>query len=466
MKEDVIEKLTSAYNYWKDNVEAQIRLHVIYDVFLTDMGYDKSKCTFDEHCIKGFVDVKVPVNEKEFLSMEIKRAQHSLDNQDFAQLNKYLNGKGQRYALLTNGREYVLMDFKIKCEPIDGKDVFSSYIVFWFDILNVRKERTNLNYFSYLSKTNMYETRTTQFYSDIAQYKAKKMETDTLGPDSWKAYASTLYNYYDFISSKYGKYQGVYGRMAIEDFQAYIRERKRKGDNTSIRTIQNCHTHIYNMLSVLKDMGCIRHINFDKSRNRSLEWFKETDYLKKPELLCREDVLNALQTYKSDKKATRNIVIYLLCVTIGLERSQILELKWNDFDKEFNYLNVDGRKIPLYNMIKRYLFQMRNEQGKKSEYVFVTKRDGKLCRVQPSTISDAFQCLKRSDKEIYSPKYMKRCLVLSMFYEGYSIDDIIFVSGIKLSNVEKYITTDMIIERHNEKINWRKMYDGILCDNL
>ena len=197
-----------------------------------------------------------------------------------------------------------------------------------------------------------------------------------------------------------------------------------------------------------------------------MEWFKETDYLKKPELLCREDVLNALQTYKSDKKATRNIVIYLLCVTIGLERSQILELKWNDFDKELNYLNVDGRKIPLYNMIKRYLFQMRNEQGKKSEYVFVTKRGGKLCRVQASTISDAFQCLKRSGKEIYSPKYMKRCLVLSMFYEGYSIDDIIFVSGIKLSNVEKYITTDMIIERHNGKINWRKMYDGILCDNL
>ena len=159
MKEDVIEKLTSAYNYWKDDVEAQIRLHVIYDVFLTDMGYDKSKCTFDEHCIKGFVDVKVPVNEKEFLSMEIKRAQHSLDNQDFAQLNKYLNGKGQRYALLTNGREYVLMDFKIKCEPIDGKDVFSSYIVFWFDILNVRKERTNLNYFSYLSKSMKQERR-------------------------------------------------------------------------------------------------------------------------------------------------------------------------------------------------------------------------------------------------------------------------------------------------------------------
>ena len=54
MKEDVIEKLTSAYNYWKDDVETQIRLHVIYDVFLTDMGYDKSKCTFDEHCINGF----------------------------------------------------------------------------------------------------------------------------------------------------------------------------------------------------------------------------------------------------------------------------------------------------------------------------------------------------------------------------------------------------------------------------
>lgn len=319
-----------------------------------------------------------------------------------------------------------------------------------------------MKYFSYLSEENMYETKKTQFYSDIAQYKARKMEAGELGNDSWTAYASTLFNYYDFISDKYGKYQGVYERMIIEDFKSFIYERKRKGENTSLRTIQNAHTHIYNMLSVLKEIGCVKHINFDESRNQSLKLFKETEYLKIPEILRGEDILNALHTYKTDREEIRNIVIFLICVTLGLERSQIIELKWSDFDKKLKYLYVDGRKIPLYDMIIKYLLQMRKARGMKSEYVFVTKRNGKWCRVQASTISDAFQCLKESGKEIYSPKYMKRCFVLSMFYAGYSIDDIIFLSGIRLSNVEKYITTEMIIERHNGKINWEKIYDGVL----
>lgn len=65
-------------------------------------------------------------------------------------------------------------------------------------------------------------------------------------------------------------------------------------------------------------------------------------------------------------------------------------------------------------------------------------------------------------KEIYSPKYLKKCLILSMFFDGYSIEDIIYVTNTDMKNLAKYISTDMIIERRGEDIDWTNLYGGIL----
>ena len=51
-----------------------------------------------------------------------------------------------------------------------------------------------------------------------------------------------------------------------------------------------------------------------------------------------------------------------------------------------------------------------------------------------------------------------------MFYDGYSLEDIIYITGVDMKNLGKYITTDMIVERKKGNINWKKLYDGILCE--
>ena len=51
-----------------------------------------------------------------------------------------------------------------------------------------------------------------------------------------------------------------------------------------------------------------------------------------------------------------------------------------------------------------------------------------------------------------------------MFYDGYSIEDIIYVTNIDMKNLTKYITTEMIVERRKGTMNWSKLYDGILCE--
>ena len=64
----------------------------------------------------------------------------------------------------------------------------------------------------------------------------------------------------------------------------------------------------------------------------------------------------------------------------------------------------------------------------------------------------------------YSPKYLRNCLILSLFKAKYSLEDIIYITGIDIKNIFNYITTDMILDRKNFKVNWQKLYDGVLCD--
>lgn len=49
--------------------------------------------------------------------------------------------------------------------------------------------------------------------------------------------------------------------------------------------------------------------------------------------------------------------------------------------------------------------------------------------------------------DVYSPKYLKNYMILSMFYDGYSIEDIIYVTNVDMKKLAEYITTDMIVER-------------------
>ena len=174
-----------------------------------------------------------------------------------------------------------------------------------------------------------------------------------------------------------------------------------------------------------------------------------------------------VEMYSSKKNSARNIVVYLMCVTLGMERSEIHNMKWENFDSDFKHINLYGRKIELNNMLKRYLQLFQKEQGRKKGYMFVALYNGKYKKVTESTINDVFNEFKKVEEygDVYSPKFLKNCLILSMFYDGYSIEDIIYVTNIDMKNLAKYITTEMIVERRKGTMNWSKLYDGILCED-
>ena len=118
-------------------------------------------------------------------------------------------------------------------------------------------------------------------------------------------------------------------------------------------------------------------------------------------------------------------------------------------------------------MLRRYLQLFKKEQGRKKGYLFVALYSGKYKKVNESTINDVFNEFKKVEEygNVYLPKFLKNCLILSMFYDGYSIEDIIYVTNIDMKNLAKYITTEMIVERRKGNVNWSKLYDGILCED-
>lgn len=467
MVDSKIKELRMVFNKWKGELgEEHVRFHIILNTFLPIMNYETDNCRLEEKIGKGFCDILVPIKGKKTLLIEVKNGEHVLTNTDIEQVKRYATSRGQEYAILTNGKEYILLNFNISSQPVASGDVLKSNIVFWFDIFKDKgKELTDLQYFNYLSYENLYDMETTNFFADIAQYKIWKFE-DGLSELSWVAYQSTLYNYYDFIAEKYKKYQGIYGRMSEDDFEEFIYTRKRNGTKSSIKTVANNHTHIFDMLSLMKKRGKISHFNFEENRTKSLESFLETENKKIPVRLKGNDISKAVEMYSSKKNSARNIVVYLLCVTLGMERSEILNMKWENFDSDFKHINLYGRKIELNNMLKRYLQLFQKEQGRKKGYLFVALYNGKYKKVTESTINDVFNEFKKVEEygDVYSPKFLKNCLILSMFYDGYSIEDIIYVTNIDMKNLAKYITTEMIVERRKGTMNWSKLYDGILCE--
>ena len=38
-----------------------------------------------------------------------------------------------------------------------------------------------------------------------------------------------------------------------------------------------------------------------------------------------------------------------------------------------------------------------------------------------------------------------------------------YITGIDINNISKYIKMNELLQRRSKKINWKQLYDGVLC---
>lgn len=476
--DDIIKEIRSEFNRIEDSrQEANVQHHVVINIFLKCFGYDMKHLKIGKRIVKGFCDIYIPTIGNEALIIEVKTGKKALEVKDISQAISYAEDEQQRFSILTNGYEYVLLDRGIAANPKNHKNKLESYVVFWFDIFKPRgKGLTELKYFKYLSFENLYEKKSTHFFCDIARYREWKFEQG-MKEESWSAYRSTLYTFFNLYSQNKiykrefeSEGKQCYENLGIEDFKAFIKECKRNKDKSSKKTIENNFSHVYNMLHELNKHGRINNIILSESRMQNLVEYEQTKRKKEFGVVPIEDVQSAIELFRKGRNADRNIVAFLLTISLGLERSQLRELKWDSFDKNLKHIIIDERKIEVCKLLQDYLFRLSDESKEKkikSPYVLVTYHKKKYKQMSEWSINDIFDKLANITNDgrwkDYSPKYLRNCLIMSLFEAKYPLEEIIYITGIDIKNLPSYITTDMILNRKNIKIDWNHLYDGVLC---
>lgn len=477
--EEVIKDIRQGFNAIKGNLqEDNIRSHIIEQIFMKHFGYNTKNYVLEKRIVKGFCDIFIPINNNEALIIEVKNGYNPIIIEDIKQANDYAKSKGQRFAILTNGYEYLLLDSDIKPVPKIEGDVLKSHIVFWFNVFKPKqKGLTELAFFNYLNEDNLFVNRSTHFFCDIAQYREWKLQQG-MSDISWNTYRCTLFKFFNYYikTAPYSKPYGYSGERAYESidmdvFDGFIKECKREKENTSIKTIESNLSHVYGMLSELQKHKKISHICLNNSRKENLVSYKKTAAKKKHTTMNTEDVEAILTFLETKRNSTRDIVIFMLTITIGLERAQLVNLQWSNFEKDYTWLNIDDRRVELPTRISKYLSKLSEEQKKlkiKSPYLFHVLYRKKYRPIKEWGINDVFNKfaqITNDDKwNDYSPKFVKICLLKTLFCAKYSLDDIIYITGFDIDNISKYITTEEILKRRGTKINWKPLYDGMLCE--
>lgn len=457
--------------------ESNVRANVIRGIFLKEFGYDVKNCIEECSMVKGFCDLYVPISGNIALPIEIKSSQHPLKITEVRQLQGYASSKGQQFGLLTNGYEYLLADFYITPKPTIEGHSLESYVVFWFNIFNEKGDGKNeLKYFKYLSCQHLYKDKVTSFFSDIAQYREWKFAKG-FKKSSWTSYKSTLYRFFNYYISNELKdeidtesLERTYEKIDMSVYNRFVNYLQSNKEALSKSALRNMHSHIRNMLYELEQHNKIRIVGLGNSRKKNLARYKETELRKPYTELEVQDIETILNFLKSSKTATRDTVIFLLTVTFGLERSQLLRLKWTDFDNKYRYLTVDGRKIALPKLLQDYIIELKKQVEKaksKSERVFLKAKKNKHVPMDEwnmNTVFDNFTKISKDEKwKMFSPSYVRSGLILSLYSANYSIEDIMYITGVDINNIPNYISKDEMMKRMDKDINWKSLYDGLLC---
>lgn len=458
----IIEHIRSKYEKLKSAQmlkEENIKVNLVMYVFLAELGYDLDNCKLEEWRMPGECDicVKIPKEETgdkdEYLAIETKSGDSALGAKEIHQLINYMSK--ETWGVLTNGIQYVLVNNKIDTSNTsitDDETLLLSKVVFWFDLSKARNY--DLKYFSYLSKDNIFINKTTTYFQYIAQFKALKFINKE---NSWGTYKSTLFQFFDYYSNLMGKYREL-SRIDTDDFIKFIKL-KQKSDNglpksiTSKKSINNSFSHLNEMFSTLE----IKNETFSKGRENILRVFEETEHKKSVNYLTVENISKIITYFEGKESAARNVAIFVLCAYIGMEKPKIYKLKWSSIDLTHNLLLIDNKKIPMCSILV-YAFSKLDEFRKKNkikgDYVFVTYYQGKYKPFQENTINGIFNSIVDIDSnvdmwKIFSPQYVRNCLFTALYESGMYLDEIMFLTGIDLKNIGKYITNQQIIDRQS-----------------
>lgn len=420
------------------NNHEDIRWHLIRPI-LDLLGYDGEDADQFEN-EKNWADMKIRVCGTMLLIIEIKAF---LDNkgkpielkteENVRQIYSYMETTVSDWGILTNGRRYILISKNITTvRSIMERIVLDIDLSQHSDTLGEKK------YIDYLTKDNLYISKKTTYFEWIAKYKAYRNPISS----TWENYKSTLFNFFDYIAKeRYPHEVKDIETITFEDYLAWVKDK-----DYSVATFNNKQRYIHSFYEGLRINRLIPSHRFkmnikDGKVNQDEEKiFKLTD----------TEIHKILESIGNRKGDIKYQVFFALNVFTGRTLKEIYGLKWEDIkiNKNTTVIKFDGNRVKFKGVIHEMLTELKSQEAKETEYIFETKYEKKVRRLTKGNFSEKYRFMgKELGYTKFTTEIVTKALIQALFEGGWSIDNILYLTGKRLENISRYISTQQIYER-------------------
>lgn len=472
--DDLIKNLKHKLKKLQDKGESEenLKIHITSWV-LAELGYNSDDFDYEyKLCRRGkdrHADIYIPVQDNA-LFVETKKYSKDLSEEDVLQLIEYLDMHSILWGILTNGRQYYLINNAIKIHNGNSSSKTSmSRIVLCIDIGIDGKRGKKEKYFKYLSKENIFDKKLTNFYRDVAQYLALV----NLKEDS--GYVDTLYNFFDFYSSKVQCYETTImdDTLALEeitqkDVIEFFKAKRPKGRPYQGGVPKTKCSHISEMFKTLYESKYIRDNKMigllDTARSEFKSQIVETNNAR--DILSKDNIMYILK-WIENKKTPVASVIFILAAYYGFDRSAIVEFgtsPWDIIDFKKHSFKFKEKNYPLVTKLEHSLIQLQKiykEKKVKATNICISTHGKKNTPITVHIINSFFkEGIHRFDDENinwsdFNLQNIRNSLILHLYRAGCSLDEIAYLTGTPIASMigPKMITEEMV--KNSGEKSWK-----------
>lgn len=462
--------------------EANIRENVVVEVLIA-LGYQRENMVRESQPTdrrRQAMDIKIidlGISNEE-LVIEVKRGDIELNYIHLEQTLSYLNKRTRfEWAILTNGREYQLINRRIEVKDYN----IEHRIVETFSIYEENEQL--IEKMKLFSCDNLYNSGTTNYYKYIQQYYAARYSDVFVRHFTiWRSGINSLVKY--LISKYNGQYIDLdkLGKRDIEGFFDYMMENKSINSKSTLNSMYSFLDIFYETL--LKSDGLKLQFNPLKHvpRQELLNKYKDLpDKARDVDILTDEEISQMFELIEQNRgrrnnPADRNEICLILLLHTGCTLRELIAIKMDDIDFKNDIIFIgEGKKrreIKLNTFVKdklQWYINIRLQEHKRIKqqyssakpplYLLSRYKGGKesivsMRGIQHSLSENILKKIDIDDKERKSQltiSTFRTTFIKRLLESDVSIIDILYVAGLEPRSLGDYIPWDYILEKADRK---------------
>lgn len=459
----------------KTESEENLKIHVT-TWFLGELGYNANDFDYEyKLCRRGkdrHADIYIPVNDNAIF-IETKKYSKDLDEEDVRQLIEYLNMHSVLWGILTNGRQYYLINNSIKIHDGAGraKDILSRTVLY-VEIGVGDNRAKNEKYLRYFSQENIFDKKTTYFYRDIAQFFALHSFKNE---SSKSRYVNTLYNFFDYYVKEGHNYiTGLRDdTLALEEITERDVIEFLKADRPFGRPWEGgvpkakC-SHIKTMFDVLQKAKYIRGNKMNNLLERAkIEFSDKASKQRNIKNILTHENIAIILSWLEEKQAYNKLLLFILCAYYGFDRTSIIDFctsSWDIIDFDKHTFKFNGKSYLLVSKMEYALLWLKQsyaEEKIKAKWIYIKKYKGGISSVTENVINglfkDGIHKLQTGDTDwsAFNLQTIRASLITNLYDAGCSLEEICYLTGAPISGMLQLdIVNDEMIRKAGEK-GWK-----------